>query len=301
MKITLVIQEYLRYIQVQESKALKTISAYRRDLMFYQEALAARKVTDFEAIGAKTIENIVFEYAKTRKDTTVNRFKVTIRNLHKFADFRYALPDKTGYLAVNKAAKTLPLYLTQKECAELFACFDDNEPADLFTHVILETLYGLGLRVGECCALKLNDVNFADGFAKIKGKGEKERIVPIPYQSLKLLKQYAYDLRPLWLKNNYKQYLFINRFGKRLNARYVEILLDRAMLKAGIAKKISPHKLRHSYATHLLESGADLRSVQELLGHSDITTTEIYTHVQNEHLKKVYLNCHPLAKGDQNE
>ena len=186
--------------------------------------------------------------------------------------------------------------------------FDDEEPEDLFNHALLETIYGLGLRVSECCDLRTSQINLEDGFANIIGKGNKERLVPIPSMTLEIMKKYFHNVRSLWL-NRPDNHFFINRKGKKVYREYVEKMLRNSVISAGIRKNLTPHKLRHSYATHLLEGGANLRAIQELLGHSDISTTEIYTHVESERLKNTYLKAHPLAnetelgytKGDKNE
>ena len=172
--------------------------------------------------------------------------------------------------------------------------FDDEIPEDLFNHTLLETIYGLGLRVSECVNLKTNQVNLEDGFVKILGKGNKERLMPIPDKTLEIMKRYFQTLRPLWQKKN-SNYFFLNKKGNPTYSEYVEKMLRETNIKANIKKHITPHKLRHSYATHLLQGGADLRVIQELLGHSDISTTEIYTHVDSERLKKTYMDNHPLG------
>ena len=178
--------------------------------------------------------------------------------------------------------------------------FNDEDPDELFDHTIIETIYGLGLRVSECCSLKTNQVNLDDGFVKIIGKGKKERLIPIPDRTKKLMKEYYAKLRPSWQKKNTNLF-FINQHGRKIYSEYVEKMLKENVYKAGIKKGITPHKLRHSYATHLLEGGADLRVIQELLGHSDISTTEIYTHVEAERLKRAYLDFHPFAKDNKGD
>ena len=303
MKIDTAIDEYLRYISVQEAKAKRTVEAYRHDLKVYEAYLKSVKLEDIEKVDKNIIDDALIEYGQDKSEATLNHYKVAIRNLHKFLDFRYDIDDPAIFVSVKKAEKRLPIYLTKEEVNQLMETFNDEIPKDLFHHCILETIYGLGLRVSECCNLKLNDINFEDGIVKVLGKGNKERVIPIPKYSLKIMGDYNGTIRPLWLKKpNTKGFFFINHLGNRLNPKYVEELINRQINLTDIKKKISPHKLRHSYATHLLDAGADLRTVQELLGHSDIATTEIYTHVQNERLKKAYLNSHPLAnKGEENE
>ena len=155
----------------------------------------------------------------------------------------------------------------------------------------------MGLRVSECVNLKLNEVNLDTKIIRVKGKGSKIRMIPVPDGSISLMKKYL-NIRSIWLKSSSsnKPYFFINHLSKRLNTVYVERLIDRTVTKTSIKKHVTPHKLRHSYATHLLEGGADLREIQELLGHSDVATTQIYTHVANKKIKEAYLDYFPMNK-----
>ncbi|MBQ1482720.1 MAG: tyrosine-type recombinase/integrase, partial [Erysipelotrichaceae bacterium] len=200
-------------------------------------------------------------------------------------------------LKTSKGKKRLPVYATKNEIDQLMSVFDDEDIDDRFKHTILETIYGLGLRVSECCDLRVSQVNLRDGFVKVLGKGNKERVVPIPDQTRKMMEHYFSNIRPLRIKKNTNLF-FINRLGKKIYPQYVEKIIQEKLEEAGLHKHLTPHKLRHSYATHLLEGGADLRVIQELLGHSDISTTEIYTHVQAERLKETYMKAHPLAKEE---
>ena len=302
MQVSEAINEYFHYLNIQDKKAKKTIISYQHALNVYLDYLKSIGLEDIAKVDKNIIEDAISDYAKTHADTSINHYKVVIRNLHKFLDFRYDLNDVSAYISVNKAKKRLPIYLSHSEIEELFKTFNDEDHNDYFHHTILEVIYGLGLRVSEVCNLKVNDINFEDHLLKLIGKGDKERVIPIPDISLKMMGTYSTTIRPLWLnKPNTKGFFFINHLGNRLNPKYVEEMLNRQMNLTSIKKHVSPHKLRHSYATGMLEGGADLRVVQELLGHSDIATTEIYTHVSDERLKKIYLNSHPLAKGEENE
>ena len=188
------------------------------------------------------------------------------------------------------------------------ACFRDSETAgidqfqdgmiqQLLDHAILELIYACGLRVSEACNLQVNEVDLESGKVRVTGKGNKTRIVPIASGARDVLKQYFSVVRPLFLKKNSTRF-FINRYGRNVNPEYVQRMLHQKDLELGFTKHITPHKLRHSYATHLLENGADLRSIQEMLGHANIKTTELYTHVANPHMVKEYTQYHPGETDD---
>jgi site-specific recombinase XerD len=223
----------------------------------------------------------------------------SIRSFHRFISFKYDLKDPTLNLEVKNKSKRLPIFATIDEVDKIMAYFT-NENQDVLNHALLETIYCCGLRVSECTKLTVSQVNLEQKILRVLGKGSKERIIPIPENSLAVIKNYYNNVRPLWLKKRTNLF-FINRFGKHITTEYVENMIKFVCEEVGITKKITPHKLRHSFATHLLEGGADLRTIQELLGHSDIRTTEIYTHVQKERLKESYNNFFPQLKGDDDE
>lgn len=295
MKIENAIKDYVLSISSTDKKSENTIESYSRDLKFYKEFLLEKNITDLEDINDSVIDEFVNELNKHYNSNSINRIKTSIRNMHKYISFKYDVSDPTVNLNLSKKRKRLPVYCTKEEMTSLMSIFDDSNNEDLFNHAILETIYGLGLRVSECCNLKYNQVNLESNFVTIIGKGDKERIIPIPDMTKKVMKEYFYNIRPLWAKKN-STLFYINKQGRKIYNEYVERMLNDSVVKANIRKKITPHKLRHSYATHLLENGADLRVIQELLGHSDISTTEIYTHVETSKIKNSYLNNHPMAK-----
>lgn len=296
MELDLAIVNYKIALSTTEGKAEKTVVSYITDLNHYNEFLKNRGIKLVEKITEKDIDDFISFIDKKYKANTVNRIKVSIRNFHSYLNFKYDLFDPSVNVTVSKGEKRLPIYATKNEIDKLMFIFDDNDPRQLFNHAILESIYGLGLRVSECCNLTTSQVNLNDGFIKVLGKGDKERIVPIPQQTLMIMKNYFTNVRTLWLKKSSNNF-FINRFSKPIYPEYVQKLLRNSIIEVGIDKKLTPHKLRHSYATHLLEGGADLRAIQELLGHSDISTTEIYTHVESERLRNTYMNSHPLSKS----
>ena len=289
------INDYVISIATTEGKADNTVKSYNRDLNKYREFLLDKGIDRVEKVTDRDIDKFVEYLNKNYASASINRMKTTVRNFHRYLSFKYDYTDPTLNLSVTKGEKRLPVYATIEEVDKLMGIFDDEVPKDLFNHAILESIYGMGLRVSECCNLRTSQVNLNDGFVKILGKGNKERLVPIPERTNDVLKRYYMNLRPLWLKKSTNRF-FINSKGKPIYREYVEKMLQNSIIKADIDKHLTPHKLRHSYATHLLEGGADLRVIQELLGHSDISTTEIYTHVESQRLKDSYLKAHPLAK-----
>lgn len=293
MKISKTIKEYLFNIEVNDGKAKSTCESYTRDLKIYYDYLNSLNIVNIEDITDETVRNFVIKCSNKYSNSSLNRLKVSIRSFHNFISFKYDINSPAVGIQVSKSIKRLPIYCTHSEIKKIMNVFS-NSLVDTFNKCILETIYGCGLRVSECCNLKVSQVNLQDGFLKILGKGNKERIVPIPKRTNIIMKEYFNNIRGLWLKNSNSNF-FINRLSKSIYPRYVEKMLQDTIIKAGVNKNITPHKLRHSYATHLLEGGADLRSIQELLGHSDISTTEIYTHVESERMKKSYLKYHPLA------
>lgn len=300
MKLDNAIKDYLFQLQNNEGKSEATIVSYSSDLRIYKNYLTDNKVQDIEDIDDSIVREFIVYFSKKYANSSLNRLKVSIRSFHQFLSFKYDIADPTFVVQTSRRIKRLPVYCTLDEIDKIMSTFDEDKPEDIFNKCILETIYGCGLRVSELCNLKVSQINLDDSFIKVLGKGDKERVVPIPYNTNRIMKLYFNNVRPLWLKKSIN-FFFINKFSKPIYSEYVEKMIKSVVNKTDIKKAITPHKLRHSYATHLLEGGADLRSIQELLGHSDISTTEIYIHVETNRLKKSYLNFHPLAKGDKNE
>lgn len=298
MKTSNALKDYLFSIQ-SEGKASNTLKSYARDLNVYLKYLDDLRINNIEEVNDEDIRRFILKIGDKYSNASLNRIKVSIRNFHRFLSFKYEIKDPTISLKVSKGEKRLPVYCTIEEIEKLMNSFKDN-PEDILNHTILETIYGLGIRVSECCNLKVSQINLEDGFVTVIGKGNKERIVPIPSSTDKMMKLYFSNIRPLWLKNANNSF-FINKFSKSIYPVYVERLLVDKCNELNFKKHITPHKLRHSYATHLLEGGADLRTIQELLGHSDISTTEIYTHIDTKRIKKSYLDFFPLANKEEDD
>lgn len=299
MQINDAFDDYYKYLTISSGKSKATISSYKQDLTKYQSFLHNMGINNVEDINSKHLITFVNDYSSCKSQNSINRIKSSIRQFHRYLTFKYDFKDVSAYIQSHKVEHRLPVYCTSSEIEQLMSYFG-NGYKDILDHALLEIIYGCGLRVSECCNLLTSQVNLEEGFIKVLGKGGKERLVPIPNETLLQLKEY-HNIRSLWLKGK-NNYFFINNKSKKIYRQYIDNLINKIKIELGIKKNITPHKLRHSYATHLLEGGADLRTIQELLGHSSISTTEIYTHVANKHLKDTYLNCHPMArKDDDNE
>lgn len=300
MNLDKAIKDYLFEVENNDGRAVLTVKAYKRDLDIYRSFLNAKNIFDTDDISDALINDFISQISPKYAPNSIKRLKVVIRGFHSFLSYRYDLKNPAFLLEASKSLSRLPVYCSKEEVEKIMNSFG-NDPIDIFNHALLETIYGLGLRVSECCNLTLASINLDEAYVKIVGKGNKERVVPIPSFTKDILKTYFYEVRPLWFKkNSFSNMFFINHLGKKVYPRYIELLINDTVKRVGIDKvNITPHKLRHSYATHLLESGADIRMIQELLGHSSIATTEIYTHVDTKRLKESYLKYHPLAnKGE---
>ncbi len=288
-------------LSLHRAKMQRTYKTYAYALKLYSTYLLEKGIKEVEEVTYQDIESFIDKNRIRYSPNSLNLFKTVIRSFHQFLYDRYDIVDPSINVSIQKGKRSLPVYLSTQEVDAIMATFSD-EHKDIYHHAILEMIYALGMRVGECCNLLLSQVDLEGKVVRIVGKGDKMRIVPIPNGSLPIIKSYL-GIRAIWLRptSKHKNNFFINDKSKPLNAVYVERILNTAVAKAGIDKHISPHKLRHSYATHLLQGGADLRTLQELLGHSNITTTEIYTHVNEQHLRDVYLKSHPLAKEKEDK
>ena len=279
-------RQYLIYISIQFPKSEKTIAGYRNDLSRYFQFLAQKEIDRIDQINSAMLEEYVRVLARDHAAASVNHAITAIRGFHQFLAFRFDEPDPAEYLEQLQRTQSLPVYCTRYEIEKIMAQFG-HSPEDIRWHAIAELLYGCGLRVIECAALTMNQVDLELGMLRVWGKGNKERLVPMPKQTIKIVREYVDTVRPLYQKKP-TSWLFITRLGKKTTTASIESMIKSVCIQAGIQKPITPHKLRHTYATHMLEGGADLRSVQELLGHSDITTTQIYTHIDRNRLRSAY-------------
>ena len=294
MKLDLAYKKYMSWLTVNEGKSSNTIDNYRRDLRGYLAWLQQEEITDTDAISGQLIE----QYLQSQKDVkavrSIAREAAAIRSFHHYLAFVYDAKDPSVNIEVRHSEDDLPVYATRAEMDRLLSSFTNANPKEILDHALLEFIYACGLRVSEAVNLTLNRVNLEEGMVRVLGKGNKERLVPVPKGSVPVLKRYLEIVRPLFIKKPMAQF-FVNSCGRPVTVRYVELLVREKCEQAGIDKHLTPHKLRHSYATHLLQGGADLRSIQELLGHADIGTTEIYTHVADKQLVDSYQKFNPVA------
>lgn len=288
--------EFLRYLKSKNySKA--TIINYGKDLKLFQKYLEIEKINNIKNIDYKVMRGYLsFLYDFDYEKKTVARNLSTIRSLFKYLVKENIISKDPMILIDNpKLDKKLPKVLNNIEVEDILAIPDSNTPLGQRDILILELIYSTGIRVSELVNIKIQDIDFNDKKIIITGKGNKERIVLFGNVLLNKLNKYLNDgRRQLTKKSN--DYLILNNQGNKITSRGIELIIDKTLKKGGITYKISPHTLRHTFATHMLNNGADLRTVQELLGHESLSTTQIYTHVSNERLRKVYLNTHPRGK-----
>ncbi len=290
------IEDYLTYIKIEKGLSGNSLSSYKHDLQIYLNFLRENKKTLLNATQ-RDIEKFLGQRTKEGiKLRTVARNKVSITNLYKyFMMEEYIEKNPSDNLEVIKLKRTLPEYLSVEDVDKLLAVPDIKTPKGIRDKLIFELMYSCGLRVSEVCALTLYDVSIENEYLRLHGKGGKERIVPIGKEALIILDLYMKKARPSMSKGKKSAELFLNCRGDHISRVGVWKIVKEVLKLSGIEKNVFPHTLRHSFATHLVQRGADLRSVQKMLGHSDITTTEIYTHVDSTHLKN-QIKKHPKHK-----
>jgi integrase/recombinase XerD len=290
------IRAFLNYARVEKGLAENTLAAYGRDLAKFQ-AFAERARLQLHSVRRDDVVDFLGGLYKQKLDSrSVARHLVTLRNFFRFAlSEEMVKEDPTLNLESPKVWKTLPTYLTFEEVDRLLGLPDTSRPLGLRDKAMLELLYSTGLRVSELIGVRVGDVDLQSGCLRCIGKGNKERLVPVGRQAVAAIQFYLKEARPRLLRGKPSPFLFLNRLGGKLSRVGFWKILSAYGRKGGLRRKLSPHKLRHSFATHLLERGADLRSVQLMLGHADISTTQIYTHVIQERLKQIYKAHHPRA------
>lgn len=307
------LEEYLHFLRVEKRLSAKTLEAYGHDLGLWFVFLKRHSITDLSQ--TRLDHFLEFSMQRRQKDhvlvSSLTRNLVAVRNFYRFLKNSHHIPeDPAQNLDLPKLGVRLPKYLTMREVDLLLG--DDNEPSPLRGEggrspdrggilmarqlrflAMIHALYATGLRVSELVGLKLNDVNLQSGYVLAFGKGSKERYVPMGKFAITAIEQYYTHGRPALLSGRTSQYVFVGQGGRALTRQSFWKHLKEAAKKVGITKRISPHVIRHSFATHLLENGADLRSVQIMLGHADIATTQIYTHVSRERLREMHKKFHP--------
>ncbi|WP_233532318.1 site-specific tyrosine recombinase XerD [Paenibacillus alkalitolerans] len=293
------LQSFIHYLAVERGLSRNTLDAYERDLTLFMNYLTNAGV---ESIEESTSGHVLHYLSADKKSgkaaATLSRRLVSIKALYRFLTTERVIgKDPTAAFDSPKPDKKLPGVLTPDEVDRLLAAPAARTPAGMRDRAMLELLYASGMRVTELLTLDLGSVHTGMGFVKALGKGSKERIIPIGRMAVSCLNDYIMYGRVKLLKGpRAEDALFLNHLGKRMTRQGFWKIIKKYAASAGIAADITPHTLRHSFATHLLEGGADLRAVQEMLGHADISTTQIYTHVAKSRLKEVYDRTHPRAK-----
>ena len=291
----ILIDRYLNYLLVEKGLSRTTLESYSRDLVGYQEFMqdsGARGVSENDT--ALILKHMIALRNAGLSARSRARHLVSIRGFYRFAAQEKVLThDPAGLVDLPKTSLKLPDVLSVAEVSQLLSTPDPAKPVGARDAAMLELLYAAGLRVSELVNLKMQNVNLESGFVRVLGKGSKERVVPIGLLAQKRIEYYLSHSRQALLKNRVSPYIFVARAAKPITRQGFWKLLRRYGALAHLNKKITPHSLRHSFATHLLEGGADLRAVQVMLGHVDIATTQIYTHVTRKHLKDLHKRFHP--------
>ncbi len=292
------IKDFMHYLIVERRLANNTILSYERDLKKYKKYLLnVEQITSFDHVSRVHIVHFLkslHEHGNSTK--TLARHIASIRSFHQFLlREKMTSQDPSVHIETPQLEKTLPKVLNLNEVEELLEAPERDTPFGIRDRAMLELLYATGIRVSELTSLNLQDVHLSMGFIRCTGKGNKERIIPLGKTASESIHQYIEHARPILKKGKLVEALFLNHLGNRMTRQGFWKNLKKLTSIANIQKDLTPHTLRHSFATHLLENGADIRAVQEMLGHSDISTTQIYTHVSKARLKDVYNQYHPRA------
>jgi len=292
------LDQFLNHLSLEVGLSANTIDSYGRDLKRYIKFLQDKKVDSVNRITEKHIANFIS--LLSRKGLAANSIARKLSSLRRFHKFLvtegHSDTNPAGALESPKLWRKLPSVLDTEEMKKLLRKPTLNIPLGLRDRAILEFLYATGVRISELIHIKRKDILSEVELVRVIGKGQKERIIPIGKIALRSVKRYLQEARPTLAKQNSEDFLFLNRRGGPFSRMGLWKILRKYVTQAGIKKKVSPHTIRHSFATHLLKAGADLRAVQEMLGHADISTTQIYTHLDREYLKQEHRDYHPRSK-----
>ncbi|MBI1733792.1 MAG: site-specific tyrosine recombinase XerD [Candidatus Rokubacteria bacterium] len=292
----LLLDEYLGSLEAERGASRNTLAAYRRDVDHFVSFLTEhdRRVTD---VTADDVVSYVERLRRTGfRPSSISRRLSALRGFYRHLVREGAVTeDPTEHVDLPRAQRPLPRTLSPEATAALVEAPDVRRPAGVRDRAMLEVLYATGMRASECLALRLEDVNLTAGYVICTGKGRKQRLVPVGGEALTWIRAYLRDVRPALTRRRDGGRLFVSARGQGLSRQSLWTIVRRAALAAGVKRRVSPHVLRHSFATHLLEGGADLRAVQVMLGHADISTTQIYTHLGSATLRAMYRRFHPRA------
>lgn len=291
-----IVIDFLEVLQFEKKYSENTTLNYKNDLDDFVTYITELGYSKFSDVDYQTIRKyLTYLYDKKYTNKTISRHISSLRSLFKYLLKEGKIKNNPMTLVSNpKVEKKLPKFVPYKELEQILNVFDSDNPIDSRNTLILELLYSTGIRVGELINIKIKDIEFTKKEIKILGKGNKERIVLFGSRCYELLNKYLNSFYRKYNINN-NDYLLLGVKGNKINDREVRKIVDEAVKRAGVKLNISPHVLRHTFATHMLNEGADLKSVQQLLGHESLSTTTIYTHISNERLRNVYLHSHPRA------
>ncbi len=291
------VDRFLRFQRVERNASVHTVSNYQRDILQFTKFLCDDVIVVSEIGKLELRRYLAYLQQSGYAKSSIARKLSALRSFFSFlVKEGYYSQNPLDYISTPKREHHLPTFLYVDECFSLLAAPDDSHLGKR-DRAILETLYATGIRVSELVGMSLHDVDFRQGYVRVLGKGSKERIVPLGKPACQAIERYLHDVRPVLVNPNKgsENALFLNRDGGRLSDRSVRRLTDKYVEQIALQRQVSPHTLRHSFATHMLDNGADLRSVQELLGHASVSTTQLYTHITRERLKTVYKETHPRA------
>lgn len=293
--------DFLAYLEFERGLSRNTLSAYRTDLLQFGDFLEGRQGTVVSA-STQDLSEFLSDLAEgptgQRSAATINRKAACLRSFYKhLRREEIVTDDPTANLAVPRRRRRLPEVLTYSEVQKLLATPKGDDPIARRDRALLEVMYACGLRASEVISLEVGDIDFRQGLVRTEGKGSKERLVPVGQKALSAVRAYISGPRAELVRSDGEKVLFVNFRGGPLTRQGLYKIIRRRAAEAGLSDKMSPHTLRHSFATHLLSGGCDLRSVQEMLGHADLATTQLYTHLSGEDLKQAYFEAHPRARS----
>ncbi len=300
MQVEEAINDYLYNISTIEQKSQATISSYKNDLIKFVDYCKENEIQEIEKVDNLMIQDFLSIQKGQLSDNSLAHLLTSLKNLFNYLFITYNIKNPISVLSLKKR-QHLPTFLTEKEIKLVLDSFNEEDDEQFFQKLLLELIYVTGIRVSELCDIQIKAVNLAHKQIRIIGKGNKERIVLIDTETSESMLYYLRNIRPKFNKKKQNVYFFINRLGNKINRQYVFQLIKEKCSEVGINKNVSPHSLRHSFATHMLNEDVDLRSVQELLGHSDISTTQIYSHVESKHLKDAYDKLERAKKKEKIE
>ncbi|GAQ16086.1 tyrosine recombinase XerC [Oceanobacillus picturae] len=299
------IKAFTSYLQIEKNASPYTVKYYQNDLEIFFAFLQGEGITDLGDVDQKVVRiYLTMLYNKQLSRRSVSRKISTLRSFYKYLERENVLfSNPFVHISLPRTESPVPGFLYKQELEKLFEINDLNEPTGQRNQALIELLYATGMRVSECQGLRLQDIDFSIGTIFVRGKGRKERYIPFGRFAEIALEAYITEGRPALLKKAEQQNeaVFLNARGNPITARGIRLILNKMVEKAALTVHVHPHKLRHTFATHLLNEGADLRSVQELLGHENLSSTQIYTHVTKDYLRSVYMNSHPRANNQSND